>query len=328
MKTICKKVLAILISLIVLLGAFSSVWVSANTSAKDVTVLFTHDLHSHLLPSADTDGSLYGGYARLKTAIDEQKKLNPDALLLDGGDFAMGSLFQTAFATSAIELRMMGLMGYDVTTFGNHEFDYLQTGLASMLNSALVSDEALPQIVCANYKPTKKDKDLYEAYKNYGVEDYIILERGGVCFVVFGIFGVDSHACAPNSGLELLDPIACAQKTVDTAKKDCQKTYGKDPVVICLSHSGTEDGSAEGEDIDLANEVDGIDLIISGHTHTTLKKPITVGDTYIVSAGEYGKYLGVVNFEKKGETTTLKDYNLVKIDEMIAEDKTLAKRIE
>lgn len=165
MKTIFRKVLAILISIIILCGAFFSVGVVATASAQDVTVLFTHDLHSHLLPSADTDGSIYGGYARLSTAIAEQKKLHPNALLLDGGDFAMGSLFQTAFATSAIELRMMGQMGYDVTTFGNHEFDYLQSGLASMLNSALVSGDALPQIVCANYKPTKNDKDLYDAYK-------------------------------------------------------------------------------------------------------------------------------------------------------------------
>ena len=124
MKTIFRKVLAILISVIILCGAFSSTGAFATASAQDVTVLFTHDLHSHLLPSADTDGSIYGGYARLSTAIAEQKKLHPNALLLDGGDFAMGSLFQTAFATSAIELRMMGQMGYDVTTFGNHEFDY------------------------------------------------------------------------------------------------------------------------------------------------------------------------------------------------------------
>ncbi len=328
MKTMFKKVLAILISLIILCGAFSSVGVIATASTQEVTVMFTHDLHSHLLPSTDTDGSLYGGYARLSTAIETQKKLHPNALLVDGGDFAMGSLFQTAFATSAIELRMMGLMGYDVTTFGNHEFDYLQTGLASMLNSARDSSDPLPKIVCANYKPTTADKDLYDAYKNYGVKDYIILERGGVYFVVFGIFGVDSHDCAPNSGLELLDPIETANKTVKKATKDCLETYGKDPVVICLSHSGTEDGQQEGEDVDLAKEVQGIDLIISGHTHTTLKNPITVGETYIVSAGEYGRYLGVANFEKNGEKTTLKDYKLVKIDETIAEDRKIAKRIE
>lgn len=328
MKTIFRKVLAILISVIILCGAFLSVGVVATSGAQDVTVLFTHDLHSHLLPSADTDGSTYGGYARLSTAIAEQKKLHPNALLLDGGDFAMGSLFQTAFATSAIELRMMGQMGYDVTTFGNHEFDYLQSGLASMLNSAKRSGDALPQIVCANYKPTKNDKDLYDAYKNYGVKDYTILERGGVYFAVFGIFGADSHDCAPNSGLELLDPIKTAQKTVDKAVKDCLKTYGKEPVVICLSHSGTQDGEQEGEDVDLAKGVEGIDLIISGHTHSVLKKPITVGETYIVSAGEYAKYLGVANFEIEGEKTKLKDYKLVKIDQTLAEDKVKAKQIE
>ena len=70
------------------------------------------------------DGTQYGGYARLMTKIREQKEIEPDAILVDGGDFAMGSLFQSAYPTSAIELRMMGAMGYDATTFGNHEYDY------------------------------------------------------------------------------------------------------------------------------------------------------------------------------------------------------------
>ena len=105
--------------------------VSANAPTTQATILFTHDLHSHLLPSADEDGGEYGGYARLMTVISEQKELYPDAILVDGGDFSMGSLFQTAFTTSAIELRMMGAMGYDATTFGNHEFDYLPAAISA-----------------------------------------------------------------------------------------------------------------------------------------------------------------------------------------------------
>ena len=155
---------------------------------REITLLFTHDLHSHLLPSRAEDGGEYGGYARLMTVIRKQKELYPDAILVDAGDFSMGSLFQTAYATSALELRIMGAMGYDATTFGNHEFDYLPQGLASMLNVAAGSGEQVPAIVDANYLPPMEGAEGYgvdaeavwAAMDNYGVQDYILLERGGI----------------------------------------------------------------------------------------------------------------------------------------------------
>ncbi len=107
-----------------LLGAGLQVFASDEEKPKEITVLFTHDLHSHLLPTSQEDGE-YGGYARLMTVIREQQEMYPNTILVDGGDFSMGSLFQTAYTTSAIELRIMGAMGYDATTFGKHEFDYL-----------------------------------------------------------------------------------------------------------------------------------------------------------------------------------------------------------
>ncbi len=295
-------------------------------SAKDVTVLFTHDLHSHLLPSRDEDGGEYGGYARLMTVINEQKEKYPDAILVDGGDFAMGSLFQTAYPTSAIELRIMGKMGYDVTTFGNHEFDYLPSGLISMLNAAKESGDALPEIVEANYLPADDNTEMLGALNNYGVKRFTVIERGGVYFVVFGIFGYDADDCAPNSGMVLHSPVETAQRVVDDAVKFCIDTYGAEPVVICLSHSGTDDG--EGEDFELAKEVNGIDVIVSGHTHTTLREPIVVNDTYIVSAGEYGRNLGVVNFTFDDGTASLKDYTLVPIDENVTDDAEIAALVE
>ena len=321
-----KRFLTLLLTLTLLVGLCMIPTVSAAPADEEITILFTHDLHSHLLPSADEDGEgEYGGYARLMTLIREQKALDPDAILVDGGDFSMGSLFQTAFATSAIELRMMGAMGYDATTFGNHEYDYLQAGLKSMLNVAADCGDATPPIVCANYWPPVEGQDgydaaMWDALNNYGVKDYMILERGGVHYVLFGIFGIDSDDCAPNSGMILEDPITVAQETVTAAVKDCKDNYGvSDPVVICLSHSGTEDG--EGEDYDLAKAVDGIDLIISGHTHTTLREPIVVNDTVIASAGEYGRYLGVVKLTRDG---SLKSYKLIPVDETVAEDPTIA----
>ena len=272
MKRLFLRITTLILALLMLFSLPITVYGEGVQKEDDITILFTHDLHSHLLPSTDEDGSgEYGGYARLMTLIRKQKELDPDAILVDGGDFSMGSLFQTAFATSAIELKMMGAMGYDATTFGNHEYDYLQEGLKSMLNVAADCGEIVPPIVCANYWPPTEEQDgydatMWDALNNYGVKNYMILERNGVYYVLFGIFGIDSDDCAPHSGMILSDPIAVAQETVDTAVKECKETYGAEPIVICLSHSGTEDG--KGEDYDLAKAVNGIDVIISGHTHT------------------------------------------------------------
>lgn len=303
----------------------SQVW-AADETADEITILYTHDMHSSFLPKEGPDGHSRGGYARLKTLIDEQKEEHPNALVLDGGDFSMGSLFQTAYSTSALELRAMGQMGYDVTTFGNHEFDYRASGLADMLYAAVDSGDPLPAIVDANYLPPQEDEETWDALYTYGVQDYRILERGGVLYVIFGLTGVDSDECAPMSGMELHDPVETAKRVVEEATEQCQTAYGADPVVICLSHSGTENG--KGEDYELAQKVDGIDVIISGHTHTTLEQPIEVNDTYIVSAGENSKNLGVLTLTRTQEGVELKDSRLVPVDERVPEDPEMAAWIE
>lgn len=332
-----KRILCLLFAFAFLISPVLPHAVSALSQPSDgnVTVLFTHDLHSHLLPSNKPDGGQFGGYARLMYLINQQKQRHPNAILVDGGDFSMGSLFQTAFATSAIELRMMGAMGYDATTFGNHEYDYLPEGLAGMLHAAVASGDPLPAILEGNYLPptegetgyNEESQLLWDAFDSYGVKDYMLLERGGVYFAIFGVMGYDSDACAPNSGSVLQDPVATAQKIVDEATRECREQYGVSPVVICLSHSGTSGG--KGEDYELAQKVSGIHLIVSGHTHTTLPEPIRVGDTYIASAGEYGKYLGVVNMNQTGDgSVELVDYELIPIDENTPEDSTIAQMVE
>lgn len=326
MRAVLKKYLSIL--LLIALVLTLALPASASEQSQQATILFTHDLHSHLLPAVDENGGEYGGYARLMTLIRQQKEQYPDAILVDGGDFSMGSLFQTAYPTSAIELRMMGEMGYDATTLGNHEFDYLPKGFASMLNVA--SQYQTPAIVDANYWPgSHEDAELVtDAMTNYGVKDYILLERGGIHYAIFGLVGYDSDACAPNSGMILEDPAEAARQTVDQAVADCKATYGVEPIVIALSHSGTSD-DGKGEDYELAKAVQGIDLIISGHTHTTLHEPIQVNDTWIVSAGEYGRYLGVVQMERKSDgSAVLTDYELVPVDEAVEEQPDIAVLVE
>ena len=320
----------ILLTVLLLAASLCIVICAEGASAeKEITILFTNDLHSHFRPSVNENGKgEYGGYARLMTLINQQKEKAPDAILIDGGDFSMGSLFQTVYASEALELRLMGVMGYDVTTFGNHEYDYLQKGLSDMLNTAANSGEPLPQIVCSNYMPPEEDAEGYHpeinaAMENYGVKDYVIMERGGVYYAIFGLMGHDADDCAPNSGMVMEDPIACAQKTVDAAVKECEEAYGVHPIVICLSHSGTDD-EGNGEDHELAESVSGIDVIISGHAHTVLEESVKVNDTLIVAAGDYGKYLGVLKVKMQDGKIALSDYKLIDVDETVEDDAKIA----
>lgn len=325
------RILYVLLAVQLLVGLVPAALAVPAESGETVTILFTHDMHSHLLPASDETGKSYGGFARLKTAIDQQKLLHPDALLVDAGDFSMGTLFQTIYADQASELRSLGALGYDAVTFGNHEYDYRAAGLASMLNAAADSGEPLPAIVEANYKPPVEGQEGYDqdaaavwaAFSRCGVEDYTVIERGGVNFAVFGITGEDSDACAPMSGMILEDPIDTARQVVEQIQAEVPEPR----VVVCLSHSGTSENKASSEDEKLAEKVDGIDVIVSGHSHTTLEEPICTNGTYIVSAGEYCKNLGVLTLSREGDTFSLTDYQLIPTDDSLAESEAMDAQI-
>ena len=133
-----KKLFSLLTAVLLVLSMAPAAF-AAPQARWEATILFTHDLHSHFLPQDTEDGGQSGGYARLKTAIDREKAQHPDALLLDGGDFSIGSLIQTRYVDEGAELRTMGALGYDVGTIGNHEFDHKGAGFAQMLRSAVSS---------------------------------------------------------------------------------------------------------------------------------------------------------------------------------------------
>ena len=291
----------------------------------ETTVLFTHDLHSRFLPMPTEEGE-EGGYARLKTALDQERQAHPNALVLDAGDFSIGSLFQTLYTGQAAELRTMGVLGYDATTIGNHEFDHEGAGFGQMLTAAVNSGETVPALLAANYKPSASNPnqlDIQRAMAAYGVQDHMILERGGVTYGIFGIMGLDAHDCAPTSGFDLGDIEKYAQRCVDELKAAGAQ------FIICLSHSGTDEDKKKSEDELLAGAVEGIDLIVSGHTHTTLREPLVVGNTYIVSCGNYGENLGAVTLRRNesGENK-LVDYRLIRIDESLKEDETIVSLVE
>lgn len=315
-----KRLSALFLALLMLCAA--AVPALAAPAEDGLTILFTHDLHDHIIPSPDESGGEYGGFARLMTLLEQERAgAKYPTVTLDGGDFSMGTLFQAIYSTHAHELRLMGAMGYDVTTLGNHEFDFRDTGFAQMLQSAVSSGDKLPALVEVNYKPPKDNTQLWDAWKAYGMSDYVILERDGVKVAVFGLMGLDADECAPMSGMEW-EPLAdAAKRTVAYLEQN------EDPdFVVCLSHTGTWSG--EGEDYELAKAVDGIDVIISGHTHTTLHEPIVVNDTLIVSCGEYSKNLGVLTVTKTNGEVTVEDYRLVPVDESVKEDPVIAAQVQ
>ena len=299
---------------------------AAGSGSHTTTVLFTHDLHSHFLPQPNGTGGESGGYARLKTALERERAAHPDALTVDGGDFSIGSLIQTLYTTQGAELRTMGALGYDAATVGNHEFDHKGTGFAAMLNAVAASGDRAPALLMANYKPANDNPDRLDIQRSmaaYNVRDYMLLERGGITYGIFGLMGVDSHSCAPSSGFALGDMASNAQRCVDALKEQGAQ------FIICLSHSGTNEKKKLSEDEQLAEKVRGIDLIVSGHTHTTLEEPILVGDTYIVSAGPYCGNLGSVTLSWTGNgDKTLTDYHLTPIDETLPEDGEIASMME
>lgn len=308
----------------------SSVLLPMPTKAADpqkATILFTHDLHSHFLPMEREDGVELGGYARLTTAIKQEKDQNPNALLVDAGDFSIGSLIQTLYTNRAAELRTMGAMGYDATTLGNHEFDHRGEGLARMLQAAYTSGDELPELLVANYKPSPENPsqlDIHRAMAAYGVQETMVFERDGVKIGVFGLMGLDADDCAPTSGFVLEDPVKAAERCVAALKEQGAE------LIVCLSHSGTDEKASKSEDEQLAKQVDGIDVIVSGHTHTRLDEPVVVEDTYIVSAGEYSEYLGGITLEwDEGDAgKRLVEYELIPIDQTLTQDGEISALVE
>ena len=290
-------------------------------TVQPLTILFTHDTHDHWYPEPTEDGTgTYGGYTRLATVLEEEREKADNAVItVDGGDFSMGSLIQTIYSEEAPELRALGALGYDVTTLGNHEFDYRADGLANMLNAARESGEPLPAIVQANYK-TPLDPEagaaVSQALADYPVTDYTVIERDGLRIGVFGVLGEDADACAPMSGMEMEPVVDAAKRVVQELKEREAPDY-----IVCLSHSGTE--NRKGEDVELAKKVDGIDVIISGHTHAVLEEPIVVNDTLVVSCGPYTENLGVLTVEKTASGLEMLDYRLVPLDDGVREDSAI-----
>ena len=330
-----KRIVSLFLATTLLMPLTQITPLNAESNTKEVDVMFTHDTHSHLDSfTTNVDGELQevGGFARIKTLINEQKKENPNTLILDGGDFSMGTLIQTVYDTQAAELRMLGYLGYDVTTLGNHEFDYRSKGLANMLKTAKASGETIPNLVVCNVDwagmkksgLSKGQKQIQSGFETYGVKDYVVIQKGDTKIAVTGAFGKDSLECAPTCELLFKDPVEAVKDTVEKIKKK-----EKVDMIVCVSHCGTWEDENKLEDELLAKNVKDIDLIISGHTHSELKEPIQHENTYIVSCGEYGKNIGSLSMKQNSKGRwDLSSYELIPVSENIQPDMETQNRID
>lgn len=323
-----KKLVALGLGLLVLLAvAIPQINTVADETAQTVDIMFLHDTHSHLNAFTTVEGTesvTMGGFSRIKTLINAQKEENPNTLLLDAGDFSMGTLVQVVYEEEAAELRMLGELGMEATTLGNHEFDYKAEGLANMMNTAVASGDTLPEMLLCNMDwdtmkaegLTEDQQLIWDAFENYEVKDYMVVEKDGVNIAVIGVFGEDAADCVAQCPVLFEDPVEAVKETV----ADIKANEDVD-MIVCISHSGTWEDEDKSEDEILAKEVPELDLIISGHTHTKLDEPIQHGDTYIVSCAEYGKYLGDLSMTQKADGRwEVEEYDLIAITPEIAQD--------
>ncbi len=287
-------------------------------SQQKITILHTNDMHSAVLGD-DFQSEGVSQFAKVSAIIHGVKDSCDHAVIaVDGGDFLMGTLFQSLEMTTGFQLHLMKQMGYDAVCLGNHEFDYGLDNLQSYLQKA--KEQGCPTVLLSNIGKLKNGEEgLFNSfYKNGLVGKYEVIEKDGFRIGLFGILGDNAYDCAPNLyPYELENVVKTARDMVNILKN--QK---KVDIIICLSHSGVykdKKGNWENnEDVKLAEKVKGIDVIISGHTHTLLQKPIEINGTSIVQVGTKAKYVGQLDIIY-GSTKSI-SYKLIPVDSCISAD--------
>lgn len=303
----------------------------ANTQegTKKLIILHTNDLHSRLngyapeidySPETVNDDNTIGGFARIATMIEaEREKYGDQVLVLDAGDFLMGTLFHALEEKTGFQLPLMKKMGYDVVGLGNHEFDFGPGALATTLQKSVLKGE-IPMLTASNLLFSESDTadDRLKALADGNMlKPYQIIEKNGLRIGIFGILGyVAIHDAPLARPVEFKDPLKTA-KEMSALLREKEKV----DLVICLSHSGVDkdaSGNWTGEDVTIAQKVPGIDVIISGHTHTLIDKPLVVNGVPIVQTGAYGAGLGRLELEIGQGKVMRSDAKIIPITDAIA----------
>jgi len=235
----------------------------------ELILLHTNDFHGALMAS---DGRPV--IAEMATVVNVVKSVNPQVLLLDAGDINTGSALSNMFDAEPV-IRAYNMIGYDAMTFGNHEFD----GNMEKLNKQI--DLADFPFVSSNIK--KQDGSYLGGHR------YIVKNYNNFTVGIFGITTLRTQVIAnPDKSLVFVNEIDAARDVVDILRN-----MEKVDIVIGLVHMGDV---KEAEDhitsVDLASAVEGIDILVDGHSHSYFETPKRTGNTWIVTANEMGKYMG------------------------------------
>jgi 5'-nucleotidase len=266
-------------------------WVIASPALADytLTILHTNDFHARFEPISkydstcraedNADGKCFGGSARLATAIEDARSSSVNPVLLDGGDQFQGTLFYTYYK-GQLTAEMMNRLGYDAMTVGNHEFDDGPEVLRGFMDAV-------------DFPVLMSNADVSREPSLAGVlRKSMVIERGGEKLGLIGLTPENTaELSSPGENIEFGDPVAAVQSEVD------RMTAEGITKIIVLSHSGY------GVDLHVAQNTVGVDVIVGGHSNTYLSNidpaasgpyPTMVGDTAIVQAYAYGKFLGKV----------------------------------
>jgi 5'-nucleotidase len=257
----------------------------AATAPLQLTILHTNDMHSRIEPFPDGNKreAKLGGMARRAALIAQIRKESPHVLLLDAGDIFQGTPYFNYFG-GELEFKLMSQMGYDAATLGNHDFDNGLDGLERMLPHAKFP------FLSANY-------DFSRTLLKNRFQPYKIFRKGPLKIGVFGL-GIELKGLVPEQlagGTQYQDPIGVAKEMVQELQgKGCH-------LIVCLSHLGYKYNEDKVSDQKLAQAVEGIDLIIGGHTHTFMEQPQALRqahghETLIHQVGWAGMRLGRIDY--------------------------------
>lgn len=315
-------------------------------TTKQLTVIQTTDLHSHLmcvgpardytpLDTTDNDGTK-SGLARIaaiiKNIMTEKATAGIPTILVDSGDSLMGDMVDLLSGSVPPIFHFFQLMNYDAITLGNHDWDWTPTGTATIIQASIDSVQFDRPLLAGNMvtDPNDPSDDAIETFVTDGVIKRFIVKTIDDDFSVgiFGLMGIEADSNVPQAkpvtfwhedGDEEYAPM---QSLVDEVR-----TAGAN-MVIYASHAGIN-ANGIGEDRDMAANVTGIDLIMSGHRHQLLQAStgyIKVGSTYIVAAGKYGENMSSIDvtYDLEQSKITEATAHIYDVDDTIEGDSQVA----
>ncbi|MEG0973048.1 MAG: 5'-nucleotidase C-terminal domain-containing protein, partial [Lachnospiraceae bacterium] len=303
-KTIKKRIISLLLVLTMVVSGFIMPVSEAKAAeSATITIVHTNDTHGRVNAS-DTEW----GFAKIAAKVQQIKRDNSNTLLLDAGDTLHGMpVVNLNQGENAV--RILNETGYDAMALGNHDFNYGAKRVQEL------SAQAKFSMLAAN---------VYNQDGTNAFTPYIIKEKAGVRIAIFGLSTPETvFRSHPDNtkGLRFEDPCKTAKKMVEELK-------GKADIIIALTHLGVEGDYTSTK---LAKQVDGIDVIIDGHSHVQMKQgyiPNYVNGTLIAQTGKYGNMLGVIQLKVSNGTVTEKSASLLPVDQTVQEEPQVKSLIE